>query len=138
MRETWKVFKELWAIKRLRSTIILCLWLVFIGIIVTGLRNTNEGVDYTNSHEYKNYNNYEAVYQIGDIKFTSTTYNNESYIYLNGERYVYMNDELSYNGEVISPIINNLNFTLLQPKNLAKLISRANYDSKVEYTDSVK
>ena len=60
MKEAWQTFKELWAIKRLRSTIVLCLWLVFIGFIVVGLRNSNTTTN-INSLEYKNYNNYEEV-----------------------------------------------------------------------------
>ena len=137
MKEAWQTFKELWAIKRLRSTIVLCLWLVFIGFIVVGLRNSNTTTN-INSLEYKNYNNYEVVYKIGDIEIQGTTYNNESYLYIDGKSYVYMNDELSYNGEIIPQTFNNISLNLLQPKNLDNLINQGIYDSKVTYTDSVK
>ena len=138
MKDLWKTFKELWAITRLRSTIILCLWLIFIGFIVIGLRNSKTDIDKPNSLEYKNYDNYEVVYKIGDIEISGTTYNNESYLYINGQGYVYMNDELSYNGEVISQTFNNINLSLLQPKNLNNLLNQAVYDSKTTYTDSIK
>ena len=130
MKDLWKTFKELWAITRLRSSIILCLWLIFIGFIVIGLRNSKTDIDKSNSLEYKNYDNYEVVYKIGDIEISGTTYNNESYLYIN--------DELSYNGEVISQTFNNINLSLLQPKNLNNLLNQAVYDSKTTYTDSIK
>ena len=136
MREIFKTLKELWAIKRLRSLIILCLWLCFIGFVVALLRNNNSSSNTTLL--YKDYDNYEVSYTIGDIVIDGVTYNGESYLYIDSKRYVYMNDELSINGEVIEPLFNDVNFVLLQPKNLNNLLEQAIYDSKVTYTNSVK
>ena len=137
MREIFKTLKELWAIKRLRSLIILCLWLCFIGFVVALLRNNNNSSSNT-TLLYKDYDNYEVSYTIGDIVIDGVTYNGESYLYIDSKRYVYMNDELSINGEVIEPLFNDVNFVLLQPKNLNNLLEQAIYDSKVTYTNSVK
>lgn len=137
MREIFKTLKELWAIKRLRSLIILFLWLCFIGFVVALLRNNNNSSSNT-TLLYKDYDNYEVSYTIGDIVIDGVTYNGESYLYIDSKRYVYMNDELSINGEVIEPLFNDVNFVLLQPKNLNNLLEQAIYDSKVTYTNSVK
>lgn len=138
MREIFKTLKELWAIKRLRSLIILCLWLCFIGFVVALLRNNNNNSSSNTTLLYKDYDNYEVSYTIGDIVIDGVTYNGESYLYIDSKRYVYMNDELSINGEVIEPLFNDVNFVLLQPKNLNNLLEQAIYDSKVTYTNSVK
>lgn len=139
LKEAWHTFRELWKIKRFRSFLKLGLYFIFITFVVTLIRVSSSNTPVVpETLAYKDYHNYDFVYEIGDTRIIGTTYDNEAIMYIDGKSYTYINEELIYNGEVVDQTFNNIVLSLLLPKNLDNLINMATYDSSVTYTDSKK